>query len=156
MIKYSLICKDGHEFESWFQNSATFEREQQAQRIGCPACSSHAVSKAIMAPAIARRRDATVRDDLAALTPPAELPSAVAPTKEDIEEFKHLVRALRDEVRRRAEYVGPNFAEEARRIHYQEREARAIYGEATISDVRELRDEGISVFHIPRLPEDHN
>ncbi|MGI9426232.1 MAG: DUF1178 family protein, partial [Hyphomicrobiaceae bacterium] len=63
---------------------------------------------------------------------------------------------LRKVVEENAEYVGPRFAEEARKIHYKEAEEKGIYGEATQSDVKDLMDEGIEIHPLPILPEDQN
>ena len=67
-----------------------------------------------------------------------------------------MLRRLRAEVEKNAEYVGPRFAEEARKMHYDEVEKRGIYGEATLEEARELHEEGIEFYPLPRLPEDHN
>jgi hypothetical protein len=67
-----------------------------------------------------------------------------------------MMRKLRDEVIAKSEYVGPRFAEEARKIHNEEVEERGIYGEATPSEVKDLAEDGIEIYPIPVLPEDHN
>ena len=71
-------------------------------------------------------------------------------------ELTEMIRKLRTHVEENSEYVGPRFAEEARKIHYEETEARGIYGEASLEDARELTEEGIDVQPLPLLPEEHN
>jgi hypothetical protein len=134
MIKYSLICSVGHEFEGWFQSSAAFDTQARKKLVTCLICGSTAVTKAVMAPRI---------NSMAS--------SGVAPA-----DVAQRMRDLRDKVVANSEYVGPQFAEEARRIHYEEAEARGIYGEATLSDALDLNEEGIAVMPLPRMPEDHN
>jgi hypothetical protein len=102
-----------------------------------------------MAPGLSARTDD--RGD----AKPAVTPEA-AKRAEAQREFLALMRKVRREVENRAEYVGPNFAEEARKIHYEEVEQRGIYGEATSEEARELTEEGIEFLPLPRLPEDHN
>lgn len=135
MIKYQLHCSAGHQFEGWFGNSAAYDRQAAGRQVACPVCADTRIEKAMMAPSVAKRRD----DD--------------GGPRAGLAEF---VRKLRAEVAAHADYVGPNFAEEARRIHYEETEARRIYGEATREDVVALVEEGVPVLPLPRLPEDHN
>lgn len=136
MIRYRLACRAGHDFEGWFQNSAAFDDQAAAGKVVCPVCGSADVGKAIMAPRLAN----TMRG-LASRVP---------------KEALALMRKLRDEVRAEAEYVGPRFAEEARRVHRETSSPRPIYGEATLDDAKSLIDDGIPVFPVPRLPEDQH
>ncbi len=132
MIKYQLHCDAGHEFEGWFRNSADFDAQAEGILLECPACASRAIEKAIMAPAI--RASAASRGGRL-----GEVRGAIA----------EAARRARDYVEKNFEYVGPRFPEEARRIHYGEKESGGIYGEATGKEVRELIDEGISVAPLP-------
>lgn len=132
MILFDLRCGDGHAFEAWFKDGATFDRQAAAHEIACPVCGSHEVAKALMAPAVAPSRP-----------------------KIDAERAARMVRALRevrDHVEKTFDHVGPRFAEEARKIHYGEVEKRNIYGDATPEESRSLEDEGIEVGRIPWLP----
>ncbi len=139
MIKFALVCNDGHEFEAWFQNGAAYEAQVARAQVVCPQCASHQVDKAIMAPSVARR---TQEDGPAAAVAPREL-------------HGHL-RRFRDEVHAKAQYVGGRFAEEARKIHFEETEPRGVYGEASLEEVRELAEDGVPFLPVPRLPEDLN
>jgi len=80
----------------------------------------------------------------------------VVHTGDDHTELRSMMRAVRDHVTKNAEYVGPRFADEARKIHYEEAEPRGIYGEASGEEVLSLKEEGVDVHPLPVLPEDHN
>jgi hypothetical protein len=141
MIKFSLSCPDAHVFEAWFSNSDSFEAQKGRGDISCPVCGSADVEKALMAPSVvtARKRE-SVR--VAAHVAEADM--------------QEVVRKLRKHLTENAENVGDRFAEEARRIHYDEAEKRGIYGEATSEEVHALVEEGIEFHPLPRLPEDQN
>lgn len=143
MIKFSLACGEGHEFEAWFQSGAVYETQAASGQVVCPNCGSHSVDKAIMAPAIAKRAE---REP----SRPSQQPSI--PT----DEMHRRLRKIRDEIHAKAEYVGGRFAEEARKIHFDESEPRGIYGEASADEVKELAEDGIPFAPVPRLPEDFN
>jgi hypothetical protein len=128
MIRFSLRCASGHEFEAWFRNGDGYEAQQQGGEIACPECGDAHVEKALMAPSIGRSREVTPIS-------PAQMRAALV--------------ELRRQVENHCDYVGPQFAEEARRIHYGETDARGIYGEATSEESRELADEGIGFGRIP-------
>jgi hypothetical protein len=128
MIRFSLRCASGHEFEAWFRNGDGYEAQQKAGEIACPECGDARVEKALMAPSIGRSREN-------APISPAQLRSALVD--------------LRRQVESHCDYVGPQFAEEARRIHYGESDPRGIYGEASADESRELAEEGIKFGRIP-------
>lgn len=144
MIKYSLVCKDAHEFVGWFQNSAAFDLQASRGLVECPHCGNATVSKAMMAPSLGTRTE----------TAPA--PAPAHQEAERAQQMYALMRKLRDAVEAKAEYVGPRFAEEARKIHYEETPERGIYGEASTEEVKALADEGIPVLPLPRLRGDLN
>ena len=132
MILFDLRCSHGHEFEAWFRDGATYDRQAAEGAIACAVCGDTAVSKALMAPAVA--------------TGGARL---------DPERAAAALRSLRkvqNHIEQNFDHVGPQFAEEARKMHYGEADKRSIYGEATQSEAKELRDEGIAVGQIPWLP----
>jgi hypothetical protein len=160
MIRYALACEAGHAFESWFRDSDSFDTQQKAGFVTCPACGSAKVAKQIMAPNVAR----TDRDRPAlpapaeTASPPVEpTPSApVALLTEREAAFRELLRAVRRHVVETAENVGPRFAEEARRMHDGLSEFRAIYGEATLEEAMALAEEGIEALPLPSMPDEHN
>ncbi|MEK9722803.1 MAG: DUF1178 family protein [Rhodospirillaceae bacterium] len=142
MIVYQLRCSNGHEFEAWFRDSATYETQAKDGDVACPQCGDVFVSKAIMAPNIAparKRRPMT----------PEENDRAERRAREVAERILEAVSNIRSHVEDNFENVGDKFAEEAKRIHYGEAEERGIYGEATTDEAEELDDEGIEFYRLP-------
>ncbi len=131
MIVYNLRCKNSHEFEGWFKDSATFDLQAEGGKLVCPVCNSKKIEKAIMAPAVSGTKKANIS----------------AP--EEIRKMRQFMTGLRKHVLENAENVGPKFAEEARKIHYGEIEERPIYGDATVKEAVELVEEGIDVAPLP-------
>jgi len=152
MIRFSLRCQKGHEFEAWFRNGDTYDRQAKRGDVRCPDCGSAKVSKAIMAPAIAKggRSKAPV-EALAAETPaPAE--AKPAPDAGEVHvagKLREALREMRQFIEKNAEYVGPRFAAEARKMHKGEADERSIYGEASDEEAEALKDEGIEFGRIP-------
>ena len=130
MIVYNLRCRNSHEFEGWFKNSAAFDAQSKSGDLTCPVCDSRKVEKAIMAPAVTGAKKATF-------------------TPDEAKQMRQFMTGLRKYVQDNADYVGPNFAEEARKIHYGESEHRHIYGEASIEEAKELVEEGVDVAPLP-------
>lgn len=145
MILYRLACAHGHEFEAWFRSSAAFDAQVAEAAIACPVCGSTGVGKAPMSPRV--RTDRKGRE---------QIPSAEALVARHQASMVELMRTIRQELESRSEYVGPQFAEEARKIHFGETTPRVIHGEATSEQVADLSEEGIEVVALPRLPEDLN
>lgn len=135
MIVFELKCSSDHTFEAWFQDSKAYERQRKRKQISCPVCGDCDVDKALMAPAVARSRESQAADERA---------RARAVLQQ--------LAALRRHVEQNCDYVGPKFAEEARKIHYGEIEKRDIYGEATPEEAKELSEEGVEFARIPWLP----
>ncbi len=150
MIRYALRCSGGgHEFESWFASGAAYDRMEAARLLECPTCGDTAVSKALMAPAVAKAPGVKGRPDAAAEAPAPPVAAAAGPMPAQL---VALLQRLRAEVEKNCDHVGPRFAEEARRIHHGEAEPRGIYGEASAAEAEELRDEGIGVARLPWVP----
>ncbi|MEP9373059.1 DUF1178 family protein [Mesorhizobium sp. KR1-2] len=141
MISFSLTCESAHEFEGWFRSNDDFEAQKKRKLVGCPVCGSHKVEKALMAPAVSTSR----KQEKMALAMNAQQREALAQLK-----------ALSEKIRENADYVGDKFAEEARKIHFGETEARGIYGEATPEEAKSLVEEGVEFMPIPVFPEDRN
>ena len=140
MIQYSLHCPKGHQFDAWFKSAAAFDEQKARGIVTCAVCGDGSVEKAPMAPALARSDHGKV--SLSAAHP-------------DAAKFREMLRAYRQKVTSEADYVGDKFAEEARKIHFEEVEARGIYGEATRDEVVALVDEGISFLPLPDVGEDN-
>ncbi len=132
MIVFDLKCSAGHGFEAWFKDSATFDKQVTAGTVECPECGDTAVEKALMAPKVGKGSEAR-RGRMEA-------------------QVKDMLRAMRKTVETNCDYVGPRFAEEARKIHYGETEARGIYGEASDTEAKSLHEEGIEISRLPCVP----
>ena len=160
MIRYALACDKGHAFESWFQNSAAYDKQVKAGLVVCPVCSSAKVEKAIMAPRVAGAKKRGNAPPLPELPPsPAPSPEAPAPVamvSPQEREFRKKLKELRDHLTKNADYVGQKFPEEARKMHYGEVEHRSIYGEASPDQAKELHEEGIEFHPLPVLPDERN
>lgn len=175
MILFDLRCKQGHAFEAWFRDGATYEEQARAGVIACAICGDTDVSKALMAPALATRaRRGEVEGDTGAAhrgagasaekgadapsqggDPTSASTSQPARPRVDAAQMAKMMRALRrmqTHIQSNFEHVGRRFPEEARKMHLGESEKRSIYGEATASEAKELRDEGIEVQQVPWLP----
>jgi hypothetical protein len=160
MIRFSLRCDNAHEFESWFKDSAAYERMSAAGLVDCPACGDTRVSKALMAPAIRKTRGVKGR----AASPPEPVPAPPPAAAEADPQTPRLaagpmpaqvvalLQRMRQEVEKSCDYLGKDFAKEARRIHEGEAEPRGIYGEATEAEAEALREEGIEVARLPWVP----
>lgn len=160
MILFDLQCERGDRFEAWFRSNGDYDAQASAGRIACPLCDSARVAKALMAPAVpasTRNAAAPVGRDIAVApatpAPPAPQAAAGGP---DLAKAFEVMQQIAREVRSKSDYVGPRFAEEARKIHYEEAPARSIYGEASAAEMKELSDEGVGFHPLPPLPEDRN
>lgn len=151
MIRYQLQCPTDHTFEAWFGSSQAYDRQAKRGLVTCPRCGSTKIEKCIMAPNIGAKGNKT--DDTPIVKAVNTDAAQQAPS---MSELRALMRRMRREVEEKAEYVGPNFAEEARKIHYEETEARGIYGEATMDEARSLHEEGVEFLPLPPMPEDQN
>ena len=154
MIRFTLKCPDGHEFEAWFRNGDTYERQAKRGEVRCPDCGSPKVAKAIMAPSIAkggRRMPAEApAAEAAPKSEPASAPAASGPAEMHVAgKMREALREMRAFIEKNAEYVGPRFANEARKMHKGESQERSIYGEASDKDAEALREEGIEFGRIP-------
>ena len=154
MIRYALICDRKHQFESWFSNSAAYDKQAARGLVECPACGSVKVEKAIMAPRLGGVRKKSARAEAAAPAPETAGPVAMISPQE--QEFRSKLKELREHLIKNADNVGKKFPEEARKMHYGESEHRSIYGEASPEEVKELHDEGVECFPLPSLPDDRN
>jgi hypothetical protein len=171
MIRYALNCEQGHTFESWFANSAAYDKQAKRGLVSCPVCGSVKVEKAIMAPSLAANLGGGGTADPRPPTPPNPTPppplqpapmppippkTPVAMMSSAERELRHKLKELRDHITKNAHYVGPRFPEEARKIHYGETEHRSIYGEASPEEAEQLHEEGIEFHPLPILPDDKN
>ena len=166
MIRYALACDQGHTFESWFQNSAAYDKQAKRGLVTCPHCGSAKVEKALMAPRLsgtkkrgrisAPTHEAPAAAQVPATVPTPDAPAPVAMVSPQEREFRKKLRELREHLTKNADYVGQKFPEEARKMHYGEVEHRSIYGEASPQDAKELHEEGIEFHPLPVLPDERN
>ena len=165
MIRYTLACDQEHTFESWFQNSAAYDKQAKRGLIACPVCNSAKVEKTIMAPRLAgakKRGHAPIpaappAPEAAAPPQPAPAPPApVAIMSPQEREFRTKLKELREHLTKNADYVGQKFPEEARKMHYGEIEHRSIFGEASPQEAKDLHEEGIEFHPLPVLPDERN
>jgi hypothetical protein len=144
MIKYALACAEGHAFESWFPDSAAYDKQRKRGFVVCPECGSARVDKAIMAPAI-------VGGERPA---PEETPGIVVDDRRrKAREF--LVR-MRREIEANTDDVGTKFPQVARAIHLGEEPERAIRGRASLAEAKSLLEDGVSVLPLPTLEDELN
>lgn len=174
MILYNLRCHKDHVFETWFRDSAAYDSQAEAGVIECPVCGSNKVEKAIMAPHVTKsagrgwaqgdRMPASQGPDAAtpaARTAVSNTPVGGATTKamreaEQSIKVRRALQELRRQVEESFDYVGPEFAEEARKIHYGETDDRPIYGETSDEEAQALKEEGVNVSRIPWLPRENS
>jgi hypothetical protein len=154
MIHYNLRCDEGHEFDSWFNSSAGFEKQAKRGLLECPHCGSTKVDRALMTPNVPRKGRITAdKPPPAPATPPVPSAQAVEKMAEHLpDQVRAMLQKLRAEVEKNCDYVGPEFAEEARRIAKGETDPRGIYGETTPEEAEALAEEGIDIAHIPWVP----
>ena len=178
MIKYALICDQGHTFESWFSNAQGYETQVKRGFVECPTCQTKQVSKAMMAPAVSTsRRKEAIAAQTAALTaaamqaqaqsaaaasaPPA--PAAApdpGPPLALLDEGQHalraMVRELHEKLTENSTDVGDRFTTEARDMHSGDAPMRPIHGRATLEEAKSLIEEGVPVMPLPTLPDEQN
>ena len=144
MIKYALGCAEGHKFESWFPDSAAYEKQRKRGLVACPECGSVAVEKAIMAPAVVGGERV-----------------AVETQGEGLIDDKHrrareMIARLRREIEANTDNVGAKFPEVARAIHQGDEPERAIRGQASLAEAKALLEEGVGVMPVPALADELN
>ncbi|WP_412546510.1 DUF1178 family protein [Maricaulis sp. MIT060901] len=128
MIKYALLCDQDHEFEAWFSNSASYDDQVARNLVECPHCGSLDVRKALMAPAVRTSREREASPE---------------------EQVKQMASKVRAHIRDNYDYVGDEFASEARAMHEGEKPERLIYGETSAEESKALKDDGVPVTPLP-------
>ncbi|MDG1437608.1 MAG: DUF1178 family protein [Emcibacteraceae bacterium] len=161
MILFDIKCSDGHVFEAWFQNNDTYETQVENHLVECPLCGCSNVSKSLMAPSIPAKSNANkvgfeavpIDEDSHRVMVSAHSPDDNQVSPEDVkralDHMHNIMTKFRQQVEKSCEYVGDNFADEARKIHYGDSEKRGIYGETTIRETEELIEEGIEILPVP-------
>ena len=141
MIKYKLFCKVcSYDFDSWFASSKEFEKQRKNDFINCPKCNSCKVKKSLMAPSVINNKKENNNKN-----------------SRKYVEVKNKLKQYKKFIKNNFEYVGENFAYEARSIHYNNKKNdKGIYGKASIEEVKELSEEGIETETIPWINDNEN
>ncbi len=132
MIRFDLKCSADHHFDSWFQSGAAFDTVRAAGMLSCPTCGTTEVEKALMAPPVTK--------------------SVKGPLQSKDTDTEKALAKLRHEVETTSDYVGLQFASEARKMHAGDSPERPIYGEARAEDARKLLADGVPVLPLPFMP----
>ena len=140
MISFNLRCGKDHVFEAWFKDGKSFDRQARQGKVVCPVCGDAKVAKAPMAPNIAS--GVSRKSGGAKSGKNADVAAQAAA-------YHEALKNLRSEIEKNCDYVGDKFAEEARKIHYNESEQRNIYGETTDQEAQALNEEGVEFARIP-------
>ena len=138
MIKYNLLCKCGQTFESWFSGSAEYDVLKKKKLINCIYCSSTSIKKSIMSPNLFGKSNKINKKTTSQ------------------KKIKKQLTNLRKYIEKNCKYVGENFPQEARSIHYNNKTLKNIYGKATTEETAELLEEGIEVATIPWVDKSEN
>ena len=143
MIKYKLICKDCETtFDSWFSSSKEYEKLKKKKFLNCHFCNSLNVGKGLMSPSVSTSKN-NLRD--------------IDSSSEKYREIKKTIYKYQEFIKKNFEYVGENFAYEARSLHYKDKKkAKGIYGTATKKDLNELKEEGIKAEILPWIKDTTN
>lgn len=136
MIRYDLKCSQGHDFDGWFQSAEAFETLRKAGHVTCTLCGTAEVDKRIMAPAVRPARSVGEKPKL----------------KEPQNDLEAAFAEMRAQIEANSDYVGLNFAAEARAMHEGTIDERSIYGEAKPDEARALLEDGIPVAPLPFMP----
>ncbi|ABC63380.1 DUF1178 family protein [Erythrobacter litoralis] len=144
MIVYDLSCSSSHRFEVWFRSSADFAEQREKGWLQCPECGCEQVDKAPMAPSVPAKSSA--RSEALSNAPAQEIvsggESAIPPKV--MEAMKALAKAQSEAIKE-SKWVGKDFAQQARDMHYGEKDEELIHGKATPEEAQDLVDEGIAV-----------
>jgi len=147
MIKFTLKCDQDHSFESWFQSGDAFDALATAGHVTCVMCGSKDVKKSLMAPRVrpARNAVASVGTDGDATSMALTAPQSQA---------EMALAEMRKKVEDNSDYVGSNFAKEARDMHLGDAPARSIYGTAGPEEAKALIEDGVPVVPLPFIPKE--
>lgn len=167
MIVFDLRCEENHVFEAWFRSSDAYELQAEEGQVECPFCGSCSVTKSLMSPNIAsksnRDRDHEVAPDFmipdhgnnhmvaASANVPETMETSAEDVKRALEHMYETMKKYRHHVKKECEYVGDDFAKEARAIHEGDADMRGIYGEATLEETEELLNDGVDILPVPGL-----
>lgn len=151
MIRYALKCDSDHSFESWFKSADAYDALVASRMVTCPNCGSDQIAKSLMAPPVRASRQAAVEPTPSKQSTVVSAPSNTLVNTPD-PKLVEAIATLRDHVEKNSDYVGDNFAEEARAMHDGDRPHRPIYGEAKAEDAKQLIEDGVPALPLPFIP----
>lgn len=172
MIVYDLqCCGAGHRFEGWFASSDDFASQQARGLVTCPHCGAVEVEKAPMAPRLARKGNqlgaapavaAPVADaplkpvSLGARQMPELPPEMPAELRAKLAEALNKVATAQAQALKTSQWVGKDFAEKARAMHYGDQPPALIHGQTSPQEASELAEEGVPIMPVlfPVAPPD--
>ena len=155
MIKYSLKCsendcKNKEPFDAWFKSSASYEKQIEIGYVSCPYCGSLNIRKNLMSPSLKSNKEKKMNLKL------NEVDKKQFPKKTNKSiDMTILLRNLKKEIQKNADYVGKNFAKEATAIHEGKAKERPIYGQATSKDLKDMKNKNINVINVPWIQDDN-
>ncbi|HEX3405257.1 MAG TPA: DUF1178 family protein [Acetobacteraceae bacterium] len=152
MIHYDLRCSHDHGFDGWFKDSTAYDKLAKRGLVECPHCGDTKVERALMKPAVATNRKALPAPAPTPAPQPPAAPAAAVAGGPLPDQMRAMLQRMRAEVEKNCDYVGPQFAEEARKIHRGESDKRGIYGETSPEQAEALSEEGIEFSRIPWVP----
>lgn len=150
MIVFDLECRaGGHRFEGWFSSSQDYDAQRARGLLACPQCGAPDVDKAPMAPAVGRKGNQFPRPVPAKSAKPQPMQAGAPAMPAEAVRMIHALAMMQAEAIKQSRWTGESFAEEARAMHYGERDAELIHGQATPEEAKDLLDEGIAVAPLP-------
>lgn len=150
MIVFDLECRaGGHRFEGWFSSSQDYEDQRARGLLACPQCGAADVDKAPMAPAVPRKGNQLPQPVAAPSAKPQPMQAGAPPMPPEAVKMMQALARMQAEALRQSRWTGDSFAEEARAIHYGEREAEPIHGQATLEEAKALIEEGVEIAPLP-------
>lgn len=154
MIRYALKCDSDHSFESWFKSAVAFDALVSSGMVTCPTCGTDQIKKSLMTPGVQASRKSLAAPDSEQESPVASqsLPAASTMANAPDPKLVEAIATLRDHVEKTSDYVGNDFAQEARAMHDGDTPHRPIYGEAKAEDAKKLIEDGVPAMPLPFIP----
>ena len=139
MIRYKLRCRNcDNSFDSWFASSKEYDKLRKLKYLNCHYCSSIKIEKTLMAPSIVSSKKQNI---------------SILKNKK----INNKIKKYQKFIKKNFDYVGDNFSYEARSLHYNnKKKSKGIYGNATVNEISELKDEGIDTDVIPWFQNNEN
>jgi len=158
MIKYKLNCKSKfcsgkNEFDGWFKNIEAYENQKHQGLINCPICGSDEVVKSLTTPSLKTNKNQTSEDQNKSYKTSKSRRNFL--TTENLDNITTILRTLKKEVQKNSSFVGNKFVSQVKSMKEGKIKEKPIHGYGTNKEIQELRDEGIDVFNIPWISDDH-